>query len=85
MKHSARAHCRCGVLRCHARVRAAPGAERVSRTCHGGIYGLRTFVLTPFSKPQSFGFAKELIAGFAGAEVDKLIETKGEYAVPSVR
>jgi hypothetical protein len=30
------------------------------------------------SKPQSFELAKEIIAGFAGAEVDKLIETKGE-------
>jgi hypothetical protein len=29
-------------------------------------------------KPVSHQFAKELIAGFAGAEVDKLVETKGE-------
>lgn len=29
-------------------------------------------------KPVSHAFAKELIAGFAGAEVDKLAETKGE-------
>ncbi|KAH8177204.1 hypothetical protein LIA77_02286 [Sarocladium implicatum] len=28
-------------------------------------------------KQVSHGFAKELIAGFAGAEVDKLAETKG--------
>jgi len=28
-------------------------------------------------KPQSHAFAKELIAGFAGAEADKLFETKG--------
>ncbi|CAK4033015.1 Hypothetical predicted protein [Lecanosticta acicola] len=28
-------------------------------------------------KPVSHQFAKELIAGFAGAEVDKLAETKG--------
>ncbi|KAH8664227.1 hypothetical protein BX600DRAFT_464043 [Xylariales sp. PMI_506] len=28
-------------------------------------------------KAVSHGFAKELIAGFAGAEVDKLVETKG--------
>lgn len=31
-------------------------------------------------KPVSHQFAKELIAGFAGAEVDKLAETKGEDA-----
>jgi len=29
-------------------------------------------------KPENYEFAKELIAGFAGAEVDKLIETKGQ-------
>ncbi|CAI9628568.1 unnamed protein product [Alternaria burnsii] len=29
-------------------------------------------------KPVSHQFAKELLAGFAGAEVDKLAETKGE-------
>jgi hypothetical protein len=29
-------------------------------------------------KPVSHTFAKELLAGFAGAEVDKLAETKGE-------
>jgi hypothetical protein len=28
-------------------------------------------------KPASHAFAKELLAGFAGAEVDKLAETKG--------
>ncbi len=28
-------------------------------------------------KPVSHQFAKELLAGFAGAEVDKLAETKG--------
>ena len=31
-------------------------------------------------KPVSHAFAKELLAGFAGAEVDKLAETKGEDA-----
>jgi hypothetical protein len=36
------------------------------------------FNADPLRKPQSWGLAKELIAGFAGAEVDKLIETKGE-------
>lgn len=35
--------------------------------------------LTSFpGKPVSHQFAKELLAGFAGAEVDKLAETKGE-------
>ena len=29
-------------------------------------------------KPVSHAFAKEVLAGFAGAEVDKLAETKGE-------
>lgn len=28
-------------------------------------------------KPENHQFAKELLAGFAGAEVDKLFETKG--------
>jgi len=28
-------------------------------------------------EPVSHGFAKEMLAGFAGAEVDKLFETKG--------
>jgi len=32
----------------------------------------------PSGKPISHQFAKELLAGFAGAEVDKLAETKGE-------
>ncbi|KAF1346082.1 hypothetical protein BDV97DRAFT_319865 [Delphinella strobiligena] len=31
-------------------------------------------------KPVSHAFAKELLAGFAGAEIDKLAETKGEDA-----
>ncbi|KAI9706891.1 MAG: hypothetical protein M1820_004670 [Bogoriella megaspora] len=31
-------------------------------------------------KPTNHAFAKELLAGFAGAEVDKLAETKGEDA-----
>lgn len=42
--------------------------------------------LAPFShlahidlgKPVSHAFAKELLAGFAGGEVDKLAETHGE-------
>ncbi|KAF2793812.1 hypothetical protein K505DRAFT_349681 [Melanomma pulvis-pyrius CBS 109.77] len=29
-------------------------------------------------KPVSHAFAKELVAGFAGAEVDRIAETKGE-------
>ena len=32
-----------------------------------------------FSKPENYEFAKELIAGIAGAEVDKLIESKGQH------
>ncbi|KAF2841147.1 hypothetical protein M501DRAFT_1000310 [Patellaria atrata CBS 101060] len=32
------------------------------------------------SKPVSHALAKELLAGFAAAEVDKLVETKGEDA-----
>jgi len=31
-------------------------------------------------KPVSHAFAKELLAGFVGGEVDKLAETKGEDA-----
>lgn len=34
-------------------------------------------VTTPVGKPVSHAFAKEAIAGLAGAEVDKLAETKG--------
>lgn len=37
-----------------------------------------TLILTIHSgKPVNHQFAKELLAGFAGAEVDKLCETKG--------
>ncbi len=39
----------------------------------------RLLTATPTSgKPVSHAFAKELLAGFAGAEVDRLAETKGE-------
>lgn len=40
----------------------------------------RLIVSSRFSlgKPVSHAFAKELLAGFAGAEVDRLAETKGE-------
>jgi hypothetical protein len=39
----------------------------------------RIHILTPRAgKPVSHQFAKEVLAGFAGAEVDKLAETKGE-------
>lgn len=34
----------------------------------------------PVGKPVSHAFAKEAIAGLAGAEVDRLAETKGEDA-----
>lgn len=34
--------------------------------------------LVPSGKPISHQFAKELLVGFAAAEVDKLAETKGE-------
>ncbi|KAL8709743.1 MAG: hypothetical protein Q9220_005529 [cf. Caloplaca sp. 1 TL-2023] len=36
-------------------------------------------------KPVSHAFAKELLAGFAGAEVDKLAETKGMDEYDAVR
>ncbi|KAF2090682.1 putative CipC-like antibiotic response protein [Saccharata proteae CBS 121410] len=36
-------------------------------------------------KPVSHAFAKELLAGFAAAEVDKLAETKGEDFVDKER
>lgn len=36
-------------------------------------------------KPVSHAFAKELLAGFAGAEVDKLAETRGEDFVDRER
>ena len=34
-------------------------------------------ILTVAGKPVSHQFAKELLAGFVGGEVDKLAETKG--------
>ncbi|CRK26369.1 hypothetical protein BN1708_018238, partial [Verticillium longisporum] len=34
-------------------------------------------VIQKLDKPVHHAFAKELLAGFAGAEVDKLVETKG--------
>jgi len=37
----------------------------------------RSLTLSSTGKPVSHQFAKELLAGFAGAEVDKLAETKG--------
>ncbi|KAK4699825.1 hypothetical protein P7C70_g6429, partial [Phenoliferia sp. Uapishka_3] len=40
---------------------------------------------TAQGKPQSYQFAKELIAGFAGAEADKLIETKGLNEYDAIR
>ncbi|CAD6563608.1 MAG: hypothetical protein TREMPRED_000010 [Tremellales sp. Tagirdzhanova-0007] len=36
-------------------------------------------------KPENYEFAKELIAGIAGAEVDKLIESKGLNEVDALR
>jgi hypothetical protein len=37
------------------------------------------------SKPQSFEIAKDIIAGLAGMEVDKLVETKGLDGVDRMR
>ena len=37
-----------------------------------------SLLIDTIGKPVSHAFAKELLAGFAGAEVDKLAETKGE-------
>lgn len=36
-------------------------------------------------KPVSHAFAKEALAGFVGAEVDKLLETKGLDEVDKIR
>jgi len=46
--------------------------------CHSTCSNKLTHPLFSPGKPVSHQFAKELLAGFAGAEVDKLAETKGE-------
>ncbi len=38
---------------------------------------MQKLTLESVGKPVSHQFAKELLVGFAGAEVDKLVETKG--------
>ena len=53
-------------------------ARRV-RSCSQFISAMPVFVIDCLlGKPVSHAFAKELLAGFAAAEVDKLAETKGE-------
>lgn len=49
-------------------------ARRVRWPAHHNQHTLTT----PPGKPVSHAFAKELVAGFAAAEVDRLAETKGE-------
>lgn len=59
-------------------------ARRVSRSLlvkHGCAL---TNIITK-GKPVSHQFAKELLAGFAGAEVDKFAETKGMDEVDKER
>lgn len=72
---SPRAHSGSSQLRSYALLRAASSAERVGYYCIASEAGKNK--LSPLRKPQSFALAKEIIAGFAGAEVDKMIETKG--------
>jgi len=59
-------------------------ASRPSRTTSAARVGypttapLKHIIDRGTGKPVSHAFAKELVAGFAAAEVDKLAETKGE-------
>lgn len=58
---------------------STPLPPSISSFLHSSEPPLHEHMLTHSpGKPVSHQFAKELLAGFAGAEVDKLAETKGE-------
>lgn len=42
-------------------------------------------MLTPTGKPVSHGFAKEMIAGLVGSQIDRLAETKGMDEVDKLK
>lgn len=55
---------------------------------HMEALGIKANQLTSeptIGKPVSHAFAKEMLAGLAGAEIDKLAETKGEDFVDRER
>ncbi|KAL1871455.1 hypothetical protein VTK73DRAFT_2063 [Phialemonium thermophilum] len=59
-----------------------PHESKLSHELIGGAAGFEAMHLLEKrqreeGKPVNHGFAKELLAGFAAAEVDKLVETKG--------
>ncbi|KAL9119479.1 MAG: hypothetical protein Q9187_003968 [Circinaria calcarea] len=65
-----------------------PGNQLIQGTRRGGVVDMNGGVTQKQSadgKPVSHGFAKELLAGFAGAEVDKLAETAGMDEVDNMR
>ncbi|KAL8684710.1 MAG: hypothetical protein Q9224_006174 [Gallowayella concinna] len=69
----------------HEQVYGSGGYENEAKFSHELIGGAAAFEGMKLfedhqrkeGKPVSHAFAKELLAGFAGAEVDKLAETKG--------
>ncbi|KAL8735756.1 MAG: hypothetical protein Q9166_000619 [cf. Caloplaca sp. 2 TL-2023] len=69
----------------HEQVYGSGGYENQAKFSHELIGGAAAFEGMKLfedhqrkeGKPVSHSFAKELLAGFAGAEVDKLAETKG--------
>jgi Protein of unknown function (DUF3759) len=55
--------------------------NNVTRVCAICCFGpLAEYTDSLLGKPVSHAFAKELLAGFVGGEVDKLAETKGKDA-----
>ncbi|KAK0549544.1 hypothetical protein OC845_003082 [Tilletia horrida] len=64
---------------------AEPGQNHEGKFSHELVGGAAAFAAMKAyedhqrkeGKPVNHAFAKELIAGFAGAEIDKLFETKG--------
>jgi len=61
-----------------SRLSRTTSAERVSLSFPCLHYFPTSTDPPNLGKPVSHAFAKELVAGFAAAEVDKLAETKGE-------
>lgn len=62
----------CGGLRSHESLRRSLSTERAAGQREKSPLVVEAIALNP-----QHAFAKELIAGFAAAEVDKLFETKG--------
>lgn len=60
------------------RQRADGKWQVLKQACIRNAFENVTDLARHLGKPVSHAFAKELLAGIAGAEVDKLAETKGE-------